>query len=80
VRPMTRASTRAERHVDARHVVTHSYAQKVEFEIKQQPVNKALRISASLRSRVSPAKMSQSAPAKLRLKRKTSEFLRLSRQ
>ena len=44
--------------LEARHVVTHSYATKLEFEIKQQRVNKVLRISrivAELR-RVSPAK------------------------
>ena len=40
--------TRARRHVRTLHVVTHSYATMVDFEIKQQRVNKVLRISGSL--------------------------------
>ena len=61
VRPDLRAYTRARRHVMARHVVTHSYATKVDFEIKQQRVNKVLRITEWLRSVLSPSKMPHTA-------------------
>ena len=46
--------TRARRHVRTLHVVTHSYATMVDFEIKQQRVNKVLRISESLHAASSP--------------------------
>ena len=44
-----RPSTRAIVHLGARHVVTHSYATTVEFEINQPRVNKALIINARIR-------------------------------
>ena len=61
VRPNLRACTRARRHVMGRHVVTHSYATKLDFEIKQQRVNKVLRITEWLQSVLSPSKMPQRA-------------------
>src|SRR5262249_3803599 len=45
-----RPSTRARFHLGARHVVTHSYATNVEFEINQPRVNNALIINAQTRA------------------------------
>ena len=66
-RPRLRTCTRTRQHAGTRHVVTHSYTEYVELEIKQSRVNKLLRITGSLPAHVSPAKMSQSFLQFLRL-------------
>ncbi len=72
-RPGTQTSTQVGRHVEARHVVTHSYAKYVEFELNQPRVNKVLRITVSLIVVTSLIKMQHFAAQWL-------QFLRLSGQ